>query len=55
MLREEKIDFQREIEEYLEEAKVYEVFEELIKGLVIDLPADPVNYILDKVKDEKKS
>jgi len=53
MLREEKIEFQREIEEYLEETKVYDIFEEIIWELVTELPKDPVNFIMEKTKTEK--
>lgn len=54
MLREEKLDFQRGVEKYLEEEKVYEIFEEMIRGLVTEMPKDPVHYLLDKVKEDKQ-
>lgn len=52
MLRDEKLEFQWETEKYLEEEKVYDIFEEMIRGLITELPKDPVAFLMDKVKDE---
>jgi adenylate kinase len=36
----------------MEEQKVYEVFESMMKDLMIDLPKEPVPYLLEKLKPE---
>ena len=52
MLREEKLEFKREAEKYLEEEKVYDIFEEMIRGLITELPKNPVSFLLGKVEEE---
>jgi len=52
MLKQAKLDYQRELEDYMETNKIYDVFESMMKELVIDLPEDPVKFLLDKIGDE---
>jgi adenylate kinase len=47
MLKEEKLTYQEELEQYMEENDVYDVFETMMKNLIIDQPADPVPFLLD--------
>lgn len=42
MLKEKKLEYQKSLEEYMEEQKLYELFEGMMKGLIIDKPEDPV-------------
>ena len=56
MLKEKKIDFQRSCEEYIEEQGLYEIFEDMMRNLIINKPEDPVKYLIDKLeKPESKS
>ena len=48
MLKQEKLDFQAELEEYMETNEVYQHLEGLMRNLIIDMPADPVKYLLEK-------
>jgi len=43
----QKLLYQRE--KYLESRKVYELFQELMKNLVINKPDDPIEYIIEKL------
>lgn len=47
MLKDEKLEYQEDLEKYLEENEVYEVFETMMKSLIIDQPEDPVPFLLD--------
>lgn len=47
MLRQEKLEYQEELEKYMEDNDVYEIFESLMKKLIVDQPEDPVPYLLD--------
>jgi hypothetical protein len=42
--------YQKEVEDYLNEKGVYDDLEELMRSLLKDLPADPISYLLSKVK-----
>lgn len=33
-MQDKKLDFQKQLEEYLEEQKVYDIFEEMMKNLI---------------------
>ena len=52
MLKQPKLDYQRELEDYMETNKVYDIFESMMKELIIELPQDPVKFILDKIGDD---
>ena len=55
MLKEKKIDFQRGCEEYIEEQGLYEVFEDMMRSLIVNKPEDPVKFLIDKLeKPESK-
>ena len=40
----------QQIESYLEQKQVYELFEDLLKQLVIHKPDQPLDFITDKLK-----
>jgi adenylate kinase len=40
---------QQEIEKYLQQNQVYQLFEDLLKNLIIDKPEDPLTYLADKI------
>ena len=52
----QKIGHIKEIEEYLEKNHIYELFESLMRKLIVLQPEDPYQYIIDKLKkpDGKK-
>jgi hypothetical protein len=35
MLKDKKLDYQKDLEDYMEEHKVFEIFEDMMKGLII--------------------
>ena len=55
MDKKQKLDYQREIEKYLESKKVYELFEDLMKSLVIAKPEDPINYMIQKLSEPERT
>ena len=42
MLKDKKLEYQKDLEEYLEEHKMYDLFESMMKSLIIKKPKDPV-------------
>lgn len=46
-----KLKYQRDVEKYLESKKVYELFEDLLKNLIIHKPLDPLDYLIHKLED----
>lgn len=49
MDKDQKLGYQRDIEKYLENKKVFELFQDLMKSLVINKPSDPLDFIIDKL------
>ena len=46
----QKIEYQQEVESYLEYQNVYDLFEYLLKELLVDKPEDPLNYLISKLE-----
>ena len=53
LVKEKRIEYQRGLEEYIEEQKLYELFEGMMKGLIIDKPQDPINYLIEKLQAQE--
>jgi hypothetical protein len=49
MLKDKKLEYQKQLEEYLEEQNVYDIFEDMMKSLILTLPKDPVNFLVKKL------
>lgn len=44
-----KLQYQQRIEGYLEENHVYELFEQLMKTVIIKQPTDPIGFLIEKL------
>lgn len=51
MEKEQKINYQREVEEYLERNNIYNLFEDLTKDLIISQPANPIDFLVSKLSE----
>jgi hypothetical protein len=49
MMQDKKLEFQKQLEEYLEEQKVYDIFEEMMKALIENRPKDPLGFLVKKL------
>ncbi len=49
MMQDKKLDFQKQLEEYLEEQKVYDIFEDMMKALIMHKPKDPLQFLVKKL------
>lgn len=45
-----KFEYQNEVEKYLEEKRVYDVFEEMMKVLIVKKPDDPLGFLVNYLK-----
>ena len=50
MDRKEKLEYEKGIEQYFDDHKVYDLFEKLFKELIVNRPEDPLNYLIDRLK-----
>lgn len=49
MMQDKKLDFQRQLEDYLEEQKVYDIFQDMMKTLIQHRPKDPLNFLVKQL------
>lgn len=49
MDKQQKLEYQNKIENYLAKEHVYDLFEDLLKHLVIKQPDDPISFLIDKL------
>jgi hypothetical protein len=50
MLKDKKLEYQQVLEEYLEQKKLYELFEGLMKALIVSKPSDPIDFLIKKLQ-----
>ena len=50
MDRTEKLEYEKGIEQYFDDHKVYDLFEKLFKELIINKPDDPIEYLIERLK-----
>ena len=46
----QKIEFQTQAERYLEKNQINDLFDTLLKSLLIDRPDEPIEYLINKLK-----
>ena len=44
-----KLEYQKKLEQYLEDKNIYNMFEDLMQLLVIHKPEDPLNFLIDRL------
>ena len=49
MDKQQKLEYQNRIENYLSKEHVYDLFEDLLKQLVVKQPDDPMSFLIDKL------
>ena len=53
MDRTEKLQYEQGIEQYLDNNKVFDLFERLYKDLIINQPKNPIDYLIGKLKKKE--
>ena len=49
MDRQQKLDYQKKVEDYLLKENVYDLFEDLTKALIVKQPADPISFLIERL------
>jgi hypothetical protein len=55
MDKQQKLEYQSRIENYLSKEHVYDLFEDLVKQLVVKQPEDPIAFLIDKLSTPQSS
>jgi hypothetical protein len=51
MDKQAKLEYQQKVEKYLADNRVYDLFEDLLKALVVKQPDNPIGYMIDKLSE----
>ena len=54
MNKTQKLEYQQQIEKYLEEHQVYDMFEYLMKGILKEKPKDPISFMISKLENPER-
>lgn len=49
MDKQQKLEYQTRIENYLSKEHVYDLFEDLTKQLIVKQPDDPISFLIEKL------
>ena len=49
MDKQQKLEYQTRIENYLSKEHVYDLFEDLVKQLVVKQPSDPTSFLIERL------
>jgi adenylate kinase len=49
MDKQQKLEYQNRIENYLAKDNIYDLFEDLLKQLIVKQPDDPISFLIDKL------
>lgn len=50
MNSEEKTEYVKKISLYMEKNKIYSIFENLYKSLMMEKPSNPISFLIEKIK-----
>lgn len=51
MDKQQKLEYQNGIENYLAKENVYDLLEDLLKQLIVKQPDDPISFLIDKLSN----
>ena len=49
MQEKDKLKFQQSLETYMEQEKLHDIFEDMMKALIKDRPKNPVEFLIDRL------
>jgi adenylate kinase len=55
MDKQQKLEYQNRIENYLTKEHVYDLFEDLLKNLIVRQPDDPISFLIDKLSNPESN
>lgn len=51
MDKQAKLEYQQKVEKYLTDNRVYDLFEDLLKSLIVKQPDNPISFMIDKLTE----
>lgn len=49
MDKQQKLDYQKKVQNYLLKENIYDLFEDLTKQLIVKQPNDPISFLIEKL------
>ena len=54
-IKKAKLELQQELESYMEEEKLHDIFQEMMTACIKEMPKDPIQFLIEKMtKEESK-
>ena len=50
-IKQAKLNNQQDMETYLEEEHVYDIFQEMMTAVIKEMPKDPIGYLIEKMEN----
>ena len=54
MNKTQKLEYQQELEKYLENKQIYDMFEHLMKSLIKERPENPLEFMISKLENTER-
>ena len=54
MNKSQKLEYQLQIEKYMEENQVYDLFEHLMKDLLKEKPKSPIDFLISRLENPER-
>lgn len=55
MDKQQKLEYQNKIEGFLAKEHVYDLFEDLLKHLIVKQPDDPISFLIDRLSSPQST
>ena len=52
-IKKAKLEFQQELESYMEEEKLHDISQEMMTACIKEQPADPIQFLIEKMTREE--
>ena len=53
-IKKAKLEFQQDIESYMEEEKLHDIFQDMMTACIKDMPDDPIQFLIDRLTKENR-
>jgi hypothetical protein len=48
-IKKAKLEFQQDIESYMEEEKLHDIFQDMMTSVIKDMPKDPIQFLIERM------
>ena len=53
-IKKAKLEFQQDIESYMEEEKLHDIFQDMMTSVIKEMPKDPIQFLIDRMTNQTR-